>query len=187
MACDTSNDTPQSEPDTLNATIHALENLPILARLEFAANFLFDRCGGSRELNPARLGGGHGHRSPTRRNRYTEKTSSCRSIADPPATIDERAQATIDAKRRLTRSVVYETLRPFPVTLGKGSCSSVGNRSRPMDEFTRTEFSDPLARGDVPVSHAISWNCVFCGRLRLLPVRTTFSERCGHCRVPEVL
>jgi len=44
-------DEPKPEPATMKATIAALNNLPILARLEFVANLLFDH-GGSRESSP---------------------------------------------------------------------------------------------------------------------------------------
>lgn len=39
------------EPETLKSTVYALSDLPILTRLEFAANLVFDR-GGDRSSEP---------------------------------------------------------------------------------------------------------------------------------------
>ncbi len=41
------------EPETLQATINAINDIPIIARLQFAANLLFDRCGGDRHSEGA--------------------------------------------------------------------------------------------------------------------------------------
>jgi hypothetical protein len=45
MDTDNQNNEPETEPETLKATVYALNNLPILTRLEFAANLVFDRGG----------------------------------------------------------------------------------------------------------------------------------------------